>query len=199
MNWLRLYLPLYLAVYLFTAFVWPSYRTYRRTGINPLTFGSADDAHDYIGAIMKLLIGLLVVVVLLYSLSGAGYSYLVPVSYMQHDVFRITGFVLIHVSLAWICVAQFQMGNSWRIGIDEQNKSPLVTDGIFSISRNPVFMGMIVSMLGILLMLPNILTFFLAFTSYIILQIQIRLEEAFLEKLHGADYQWYRARTRRLL
>jgi protein-S-isoprenylcysteine O-methyltransferase Ste14 len=31
------------------------------------------------------------------------------------------------------------MDNSWRIGIDEENKTGLVTKGIFSISRNPIF------------------------------------------------------------
>ena len=35
------------------------YRTYKQTGINPITFGKTDNAHDYIGFVMKVLIALL--------------------------------------------------------------------------------------------------------------------------------------------
>jgi len=31
------------------------------------------------------------------------------------------------------------MGLSWRIGIDEKNRSGLVTQGLFALSRNPIF------------------------------------------------------------
>jgi protein-S-isoprenylcysteine O-methyltransferase Ste14 len=51
-------------------------------------------------------------------------------------------------------IAQYQMSNSWRIGIDEKNKTELVTKGIFY-SRNPIFLGMIISILGIFLILPT--------------------------------------------
>jgi len=36
-------------------------------------------------------------------------------------------------------------------------------------------------------------------TTYIVIQIQIRLEEEFLEKQHGEQYLNYRKSTRRLL
>jgi hypothetical protein len=49
MYWLKIYLPIYLLLYLSVAFVIPTYRTYKKTGINPITFGKADNAHDYIG------------------------------------------------------------------------------------------------------------------------------------------------------
>ena len=38
------------------AFVIPTYRTYKQTGINPITFGKNDNAHDYIGFIMNCLL-----------------------------------------------------------------------------------------------------------------------------------------------
>ena len=196
---LKIYLPIYLIMYMLVAFVIPTYRTYKQTGINPITFGKNDNAHDYIGFIMKVLIVLLFVAVLTYSMSEKMYSYLVPISYLQTQILTITGLALIHIALVWISIAQFQMSNSWRIGIDEKNKTKLVTEGIFSISRNPIFLGMIISVLGLFFIVPNALTFFLTITTYIIIQIQIRLEEEFLQKQHAQDYVNYKLKTKRLL
>ena len=126
------------------------------------------------------------------------YSYLVPISYLQTKTLTIIGLALIHIALVWISIAQFQMSNSWRIGIDEENKTKLVTDGVFLISRNPIFLGMIISVLGLFFIVPNALTFFLTITTYIIIQIQIRLEEEFLQKQHAQDYLNYKLKTRRL-
>jgi len=181
------------------AFVIPTYRTYKQTGIKPITFGKNDNAHDYIGFIMKVLIVLLFVAVLTYSMSEKMYSYLVPISYLQTQILTIIGLALIHIALVWISIAQFQMSNSWRIGIDEENKTKLVTDGVFLISRNPIFLGMIISVLGLFFIVPNALTFFLTITTYIIIQIQIRLEEEFLQKQHAQDYVNYKLKTKRLL
>lgn len=199
MSFVKIYLPIYLLIYLFIAFVLPTYRTFKKTGINPVTFGKSDNAHDYIGFLMKLLLALLFVVVLIFSFSERAYNYLVPVEYLEVNYLQITGLIIIHISLGWISVAQYQMGNSWRIGIDENNKTGLVTKGIFSLSRNPIFLGMIVSVLGVFFIIPNALTFFLTLTTYFIIQIQIRLEEEFLTKEHGSQYQEYKQKTKRLL
>jgi protein-S-isoprenylcysteine O-methyltransferase Ste14 len=48
--------------------------------------------------------------------------------------------------------------NSWRIGIDTKTKTELVTNGLFSISRNPIFFGMIITLIGVFLATPNALT-----------------------------------------
>ena len=150
-NFLKPYLPIYLILYLFVAFILPTYKTYKKTGINPITFGKADTAHNYIGFVMKLLIALLFIVVLFYSLSTTLYKYLVPINYLENKNLLMVGLVIIHFSLIWISIAQYQMSTSWRIGIDEVNKTELKIKGIFSISRNPIFLGMILSVLGIFL------------------------------------------------
>lgn len=199
MIWLKFYLPLYLVLYMMVAFVLPSYRTYKQTGINPITFGKTGNAHDYIGFVMKVLIALLFIAVFIYSFSDKAYQYLVPISYLMKEVFMIVGLILIHLSLLWISVAQYQMSNSWRIGIDENNKTELITKGLFSYSRNPIFLGMIISVTGIFFILPNAITFFLMLSTYIVIQIQIRLEEKFLEKQHGQEYLSYKQTTKRLL
>lgn len=196
---LKIYLPLYSLAYILIAFVVPTYRTFKKTGINPITFAKTDNAHDYIGFVMKLLIALLFFAVLCFSFSDKLYYYMIPISYLSFSAFKIIGLILIHSSLIWIGMAQYQMSNSWRIGIDEKNKTELVTKGIFSVSRNPIFLGMIISVLGLFLIIPTALSFCLLVTTYFIIQIQIRLEEDFLEKQHSQTYINYKLKTKRLI
>lgn len=198
-GFLKIYLPVFLVAYLVTSFVLPSVRVYKKTGINPVTFGNTDSAHDYIGFIMKGLTGLLVVAVLLFSFSHAAYAWLVPIPYLQQEGLVYAGLFLMHASLLWIVLAQAQMRQSWRIGLDEANRTELVTHGLFRASRNPVFLGMLLSVLGIFFILPNALTFFTTLATYIIIQVQIRLEEAHLLQQHGEAYAQYKRRVRRLV
>lgn len=196
---LKLYLPCYLVLYLLVTFVIPTYRTYKQTGINPITFGKQDNAHDYIGFVMKFLIALLSISVLLFALGGHFYQYAVPIQFLESESIVITGLFLIHISLIWIMIAQFQMQSSWRIGIDETHKTELRTTGFFGISRNPIFLGMLISLLGLFLILPNTLTFFTLLATYFIIQIQVRLEEAFLAQQHPDTYPSYKQRVKRFL
>lgn len=198
-SFLSIYLPLFLLAYLLITFVLPSIRVYRQTGINPVTFGKSDNAHDYIGGVMKLLTGLLVIAVLLFSTSEGAYQYLMPINYLEDAWIKYIGLILIHASFIWIVIAQYHMKQSWRIGVDEKNKTELITTGFFDLSRNPIFLGMILSTVGIFLIIPNAITFFTMAATYIIIQIQIRLEEEHLVKQHGTIYTEYKQRVRRLI
>ena len=198
-TFLKVYLPTFLVAYLLITFVIPSVRVYKKTGINPITFGKSGNAHDYIGVIMKALTGLLIVVVLLFSVTETVYQFLSPISFLEKEWLKYMGLIMIHTSLIWIVVAQNQMQQSWRIGIDSNHKTLLVTTGVFGMCRNPVFLGMIISTAGIFLIIPNAISFFIACTSYIIIQIQIRLEEEHLQKVHGTDYMKYKQKVKRLI
>jgi protein-S-isoprenylcysteine O-methyltransferase Ste14 len=198
-SYLRIYLPIYLLMYLAVAFILPSYRIWKQTGINPVTFGKEDTAHNYVGFIMKLLTACLFISVLIYSFSKDLYLYLLPAWYLETQAVRMIGLVLVHLALVWIVVAQHQMSTSWRIGIDERSRTELKTTGLFRLSRNPIFLGIIVSVLGLFLIMPNALTFSLVIATYFIIQIQIRLEEEFLDRQHGKAYKEYKSKTRRLI
>ncbi len=197
---MKLYLFLFLILSMILVFAVPTYLIYKKTRINPVTFGKEDNAHNFIGNVFKILIGLLFVVLGINFFSENVYeNYLVPIKYMETLTIFYIGLILLHLSMLWIFIAQMQMGKSWRIGIDEKNKTELVKTGLFSVSRNPIFFGMIIAIFAAFLVLPNIITFFIAFAGYIIVQIQIRLEEEFLQKQFGSEYTAYKSKTRRLI
>lgn len=192
-------LAAYFFIYLVVAFVWPSLRTYRQTGSNPVTFGRTDSAHDFIGTCFKLLFVLILATIVVYGSGKSLYHYLLPASFLHHPPTQWTGTSLCIFSLAWTVLAQHQMGQSWRIGIDEAHTTELKTTGLFALSRNPIFLGMIVTMVGLFLVIPNAITLMVTVLGYVLIQIQIRLEEAFLLNRHGANYQQYKDRVRRLI
>jgi protein-S-isoprenylcysteine O-methyltransferase Ste14 len=196
-NPLKYFLPAYLVAYFFAAFFWRSYVVWKRTGVNPLVFKGSDDAHDYIGRVFKLLFAAVVAAAAVYSTSGRLYEYLAPVIWLEHRWLQWVGVALLLTSLAWTVVAQAQMGESWRIGIDKGHRTPLVRKGVFGLSRNPIFLGMMLTLLGLFLMTPNAVTLLVLGLGVVLIQIQVRLEEEFLSKAHGDDYADYRRHVRR--
>jgi protein-S-isoprenylcysteine O-methyltransferase Ste14 len=180
-------------------FFLPSYRVWKQTGISPVTFSNKDNAHDYIGKVFKLLLALLFVIIGIYAFYPKGVQYLLPIWYFENLYLQILGIIILILALVWIAIAQHQMSNSWRIGIDEKNKTVLVTKGLFGISRNPIFLGMMSTLFGLFLVIPNALTLLVLVTGFISVHIQIRLEEEYLIKIHGENYLDYKNKVKRLI
>jgi protein-S-isoprenylcysteine O-methyltransferase Ste14 len=187
----------YLIINFSLTFVLPSYRVWKRTSIFPITFSNKDTAHDYIGKVFKLLLALLLIIGAVYAFYNEWVKYLLPIWYLENTILQVVGMILLFGALAWIAIAQYQMSDSWRIGIDEKNKTELVTKGIFSMSRNPIFLGMLTTLFGLFLIIPNAITFMVLITGFIVVQIQVRLEETFLFESHQENYTSYRSKTKR--
>ena len=199
MTFYKLYLLAFTILIFLLVFVVRSFLLFRRTGINPWALRDSDDVNGFIAIIFKTIASIAFFSVTLYVFGGKWYEYLLPVWYLENQLFRITGWVFIHSSLVLICIAQLQMKDSWRIGIDEKNKTELITTGLFKYSRNPIFLGVILSNLGLFLIIPNLGTLLVLVLSYFSIQIQIRLEEAFLRGQFGNDYLNYCQKVRRWL
>ncbi len=188
----QLYLLVFMLVFFSVVFLFRSYLLWKQTGINPMTFDtSADDAHSFNGVIFKGLIFLELGLVLCFAFGGNWSQYLLPFWYLDNHYLQIVGWILLHFSLIWIFIAQIQMANSWRIGIDYENKTELITTGLFRYSRNPIFLGIIIADLGVLFIMPNAFTLLVVSLSVYSVQIQVRLEEIFLKENHGQYYLEY--------
>lgn len=194
---LKSFLPIYLLAYLIAAFFWRSYVVWKRTGVNPVVFKGSGSAHDFIGRIFKVLFAAIVAVVVIYAFVPNAHQYLMPISWLERTWAKTTGIVLLLVSLLWTTLAQGQMGNSWRIGIDVEHRTELVQSGVFKISRNPIYVGMMVTLLGLLFVIPNVVTLITLLLGVILIGIQVRLEEEYLTRMHGEKYLEYRRNVRR--
>ena len=96
--------------------------------------------------------------------------------------------------------AQFAMGDAWRIGVDPSERTELVTDGPFSVVRNPIYSAMVACFVGIALLAPNVVTVAGAVALVVALELQTRIvEEPYLAREHGEAYVAYAARVGRFL
>lgn len=120
-----------------------------------------------------------------------------PIHWFERTWIKLTAIVLLLVSFLWTILAQAQMGNSWRIGIDTEHRTELVRNGVFKISRNPIFVGIMVTLLGLFLIIPNVVTLITLLLGVILIGIQVRLEEEYLTSTHGEKYLEYRSNVRR--
>lgn len=192
-----MYLFVFLIMYFFLVFFLRSYLLWRKTKINPFTFNKGDDAHGYNGKIFSLISVIEIVVVAIYAFNNSWMNFLLPFWYLKSHMLVIIGWSLLFISLVIVSIAQTQMASSWRIGIDETNKTELVTKGFFSISRNPIFLAIMIANIGLFLVLPNAFTLLIISLSTVSINTQIRLEEAFLEREHGKEYTNYKQKVRR--
>jgi len=195
----RYFLALYFVAYIIAAFFWRSYLVKKRTGINPVTLKSSQSVRDFIGRIFKLLFAIIAVVVMVFAFIPGYYEYLVPIHWLEQEAVRWAGSVLLLLSLLWTVFAQAQMGESWRIGIDEKNRTALVQRGVFKVSRNPIFLGMMTTLGGLFLVIPNAVTLLTFVLGVVVINVQVRLEEEHLKTLHGDDFVSYCRRVRRWL
>lgn len=110
------------------------------------------------------------------------------------------GLVLTLLGLAGVVGAQLAMGPSWRVGVDLQERTELVTDGPFALVRNPIFSAMGVTLLGLTLMVPTHVTIATVVLFFLGVQLQVRaMEEPYLRRVHGPDYADYASRTGRFV
>ena len=193
----KIYLLGFVILIFLLVFVIRSFLLWKRTGINPWTLKDSNDAKGFIAIIFKTIAFISFLSVSIYVFGGKWYEFLMPIWYLENQIIRNIGWVIIHFSLVCIFIAQLQMKDSWRIGIDEDNKTELVTNGLFQYSRNPIFLGVILSNLGLFLIIPNLGTLLVLTLSYFSIQIQIRLEEEFLQNQFGNDYVNYCKSVRR--
>ncbi len=103
------------------------------------------------------------------------------------------------IGIALVVFTHISMGGSWRIGVPEgdNNIDELVTTGPHSLSRNPIYLGVLILLVGVIIAAPGPLTLFAVIVTFIGLQSVIVQEEAYLSSRFGAKYADYCNRVRR--
>ena len=82
--------------------------------------------------------------------------------------------------------------------IPYQKPVALLTTGVFKVSRNPLYLGLILILLGIATLTGCLLFFFVPVAQFFILNFTfIPREEETLEKIFGKDYLNYKRKVRR--
>jgi protein-S-isoprenylcysteine O-methyltransferase Ste14 len=123
-----------------------------------------------------------------------------PLDALDSAGLRATGVAIFVAGLVATLNAQIAMGESWRIGVDPQEHTALVTSGPFAVVRNPIFAAMFPASLGLALLVPNVVALAGLAALWLALEIQVRLvEEPYLLRAHGDAYREYAASVGRFV
>lgn len=110
---------------------------------------------------------------------------------------QIIGFIAACLGLTFFVISVTTMKDNWRAGFTDDQGTSLVTDGIYSWSRNPAFLGFDLIYAGCLLSFMNILNIVITACALILFHAQILMEERYLEDTFGESYLEYKKKTRR--
>lgn len=101
--------------------------------------------------------------------------------------------------LLLLLLSLVSFGRSFRVGIDVEHPDKLVTTGVFSISRNPIYLAFMFILVGQFLIFPDCIFLFYLIGAAALIHRQILREEACLKSLYGAEYTLYCNQVRRYL
>lgn len=111
---------------------------------------------------------------------------------------RIAGIIIGVFAVICFALATITMKSSWRVGIPEE-KTSLITNGIYQWSRNPAFLGFDLLYLSICLMFFNIPLVLISAWAAVMLHLQILQEEEHMHNMFGKEYDEYKKGTLRYL
>ena len=113
---------------------------------------------------------------------------------------RVAGLLTTVAGLAFFLASVVTLGESWRAGVSEHDRTSLVTKGVYRISRNPAFLGFDLVYVGFVLMFCNLSLGIISAVAIVMFHLQIVcVEERYLLKSFGDDYRGYRGEVCRYL
>ena len=97
-------------------------------------------------------------------------------------------------------VSQHQMGDAWRIGVDQEEVTVLNMKGVYAKTRNPIYFGILPFWIGLCLTFTNFWLWLCAAVCWVCIELIVRqIEEPYLEKIHGEGFREYVKKTNRYL
>ncbi len=111
--------------------------------------------------------------------------------------FTYLGIFLGISSFSFLITGYYQMGDSWKVGIKKKSKENLIKKGVFSITRNPIYIFFNIFSITFFLTTGSILYLLISILIITSIHILILEEEKSLEKAHGEKYVKYKENVRR--
>ncbi|MHB8130769.1 MAG: methyltransferase family protein [Mobilitalea sp.] len=165
----------------------------RKKGIktNQLGIGNKSRKTVIIESLLRFSSTAIVIVVLV--------SAILNTSLFSNQMVRGIGLALLGLGTCLFIIAMVTMQDNWRAGIPEKDKTDMVTTGIYTISRNPAFLGFDLTYIGASLAFGNIIVLILTALTIALMHLQILEEEKYLETTFGNRYDTYKNKVGRYL
>lgn len=163
----------------------------KRKGIKTNQIGSRKEKGLHATEVLMAIATITVVIAELLSV-GLGWNYTPPSG-------RLTGVLIAGLGDIIFLLAVVGMKDSWRAGIPKDDKTELVTSGIYKFSRNPAFLGFDFNYIGICIAYSNPVSIAFTVFAVVMLHMQILQEEKFMSATFGESYAEYKKEVFRYL
>lgn len=179
------------------AFGWRSWLQYRRTG--DLGFRGFSRSAGALERVTGASFAIALVAIAVLPL-GSMLGLVPPIAALDRPAGYGLGLLLAGIGIGITVLAQLQMGESWRIGVDASEVTTLVQHGLFARVRNPIFTGMLFVTFGFVLLVPSPFAVAVWLLLALTIDLQVRgVEEPYLVRTHGQSYRDYTRRVGRFL
>ena len=163
----------------------------KRRGIQTMQIGRRKETQSHT---VEPLMGIATVGIIPAQLLSIGFGW----SHLSANA-RFTGFCVGLIGDLIFLISVLCMKDSWRAGIPENDRTKLMTSGIYACSRNPAFLGFYLQYIGVMLMFCNLLTAMFTVFAIVMLHLQILQEERYLTGTFGEEYLAYQRQVFRYL
>lgn len=135
---------------------------------------------------------------LLALVASAALAWIAPLAEAVPRPWNYLGLVLVVAGLALAIAGERQFKRRGTTVKPFQPSTALVTDGVFRYTRNPMYLGIVTTLLGVHIAMA-VLSPFLVFVAFAFFldRCFVRREESMMHAQFGADYDAYRRRVRR--
>lgn len=195
-DWMRYFLAGYftsVAVFYAVRLLW------RKTPGNLVFMGRPGSTHWYGHATFRVFRVLIWGVCVWRAFSPAADRYLGVFTFWQDPWIEVTAAIMLICGFALALLGHRQLGRDWRSGIDPDGPSQLVTAGLYSLSRNPMYLGVLMAQAGFFLALPSWFTLLCLLVGSVAIVSQVRLEEMHLRNRFPVDFPGYAMQVARWL
>lgn len=128
-----------------------------------------------------------------------GYDRLWTIPLLVNPWIQMAGVLVTMAAWLMIWSAQESLGDAWRIGVDPAMDNGIKTGGLYAIIRHPIYTALLGITIGLMLLMPTVVSLITVCVTIVGLNMEIALEESHLLGVHGAAYQRYMNRTGKLL
>lgn len=111
----------------------------------------------------------------------------------------VIGIVLLAINTAVSLASLVDLKDSWRVGVLEDQKTDLISSGIYRFTRNPYFLSYLFMFAAYTILLQNLILLGLSLVGFLLIHNMILKEEAHLSLVHGSSYRQYVNRVPRYI
>ena len=118
---------------------------------------------------------------------------------IDNSIANIAGLILLLCNLIISGLSLINLSDSWRVGIVENQKTELISSGIYRFTRNPYFVSYLLMFAGYTIILQNFILLVFSIFGFLFIHKMILKEEKYLYSAHGENYLSYKRNVPRYI